>query len=67
MPPLGLAAASSRGAHTKVSDRNKEMVGQALCHVPPAEQLLGPGEGVGGCMPLGRGLLLFFSFLFILQ
>lgn len=43
MPPLSLADASSRGGHTKVSDRNKEMVGQALCHVPPAEQLLGPG------------------------
>lgn len=65
MPPLSLAGASSRGGHTKVSDRNKEVVGEALCHVPPAEQLL--GSGGGGCMPLGRGLLLFFSFLFILQ
>lgn len=63
-PPLSLADASSRGGHSKVSDRNQEMVGQALCHVPPAEQLLVPGW-VGGACPWAEAscyFLVFYSF-----
>lgn len=62
--PLSLAGASSLGGHSKVSDRNQEMVGQALCHVPPAEQLLVPGW-VGGACPWAEAscyFLVFYSF-----
>lgn len=64
VPSLPLADASSHGGRTEVSDRKKEMVGQALCHVPPAEQLLGPGE-VGGACPRTEAscyFLVFYSF-----
>lgn len=53
MPPLPLADASSRGGHIKVSDRNKEMVGQALCHVP-LQSSSALGAWVGGMHAPGQ-------------
>lgn len=63
MSPLSLAGASSRGGHTKVSDRNKEVVGEALCHVPPESSSW--GLGVEGACPLAEAscyFLVFYSF-----